>query len=99
MNMGSFRQVLPSLKEFYLYIDRVRCCMGDIPPEIIISYESGKDRSPEYDVVYGRSKAVQVWMGPMAEVMFDYWRRDWDIEMVFHSEQVRVKELLFCCGE
>lgn len=59
--------------------------------------ESGEDRSPEYDTVYGRPNAVPAWMGPMAELMFHYWRMDWDIESIFQSNRFRVKDLLFCC--
>ncbi len=90
------REVLPQLEKYYLYIERTRVRTDDGLPEIIISYESGKDRSPEYDVVYGESNAKPTWRGPMAKLTFHYWRLGWEIDKIFASERFRVKDLLFC---
>jgi len=89
-------RVLPKIKKYYRYIERTRCRSGDGLPEIIISYESGKDRSPEYDLIYGESNAIPAWRGPMAKLIWHYWRAGWDLEKIFASNRFRVKDVLFC---
>lgn len=90
-------EVLPSLTKYYSYIDKVRVRSGDGLAEIIISYESGKDRSREYDLVYEESNTVSPWRGPMTKLQVRYLLLGWDIERVFASNRFRVKDLLFNC--
>lgn len=90
-------EVLPALTRFYLYIGRERNPSADGLPEIIISYESGKDRSPEYDLVYGESNAKAVWMGPMLKLMVHHSRQGWDAARILASGRFRVKDVLFDC--
>lgn len=95
-DLDFLRRVLPGLKKYYRYIERARCHGPDGLPEIIISYESGKDRSPEYDLVYGESNAIPAWRGPMAKLIWHYWRLGWNLEKIFASNRFRVKDVLFC---
>ncbi|MFC2059116.1 trehalase family glycosidase [Chloroflexota bacterium] len=90
-------ETVPSLIKFYLYIDRVRARSGDGLAEIITSYESGKDRSREYDLVYEGSNTVPPWRGPMTRLQIRYMLLGWDIERIFASNRFRVKDLLFNC--
>ncbi|HEX77007.1 MAG TPA: hypothetical protein G4O03_01145 [Dehalococcoidia bacterium] len=89
--------VLPRLRDFYLYLDRVRHRDGRGLVEIIISYESGKDRSREYDAAYGASAAKPILCGPMLRLMV--WHRflDWDMGRICGRNLFRVKDLLFNC--
>jgi len=90
-------ETMPSLTKYYLYIDRVRVRSGDGLAEIISSYESGKDRSREYDIVYGEPNTVPPWRGPMTKLQVRYTLLGWDIERIFASNRFRVKDLLFNC--
>jgi len=95
-DLGFLKEVLPKVKKYYRYIERTRCRSPDRLPEIIISYESGKDRSPEYDLVYGESNAIPAWRGPMAKLVWHYWKLGWNLEKIFASNRFRVKDVLFC---
>lgn len=86
---------LPSLMRYYLYIDRERCPDGDGLAQIIISYESGKDRSPEYDIAYGEPNTGQVWRGPMMKQMTRHWTVKWNLRRILSGKFFRVKDLLF----
>ena len=86
--------VLPFLKIYYHYLDRTRNRSHDGLLEIIISYESGKDRSPEYDEVYGTSK---LWPLPIMRPVNIQRKLDWDIELILAHNNFRVKDLLFNC--
>ena len=89
-------EMLPKLKRFYYdYLDQRRALDGDGLPIIIYSYETGKDRSPEYEPVYGGSIAGPVWRGPMAEVMLNHRLLGFDENRVFASGRFLVKDLLF----
>jgi hypothetical protein len=91
------RRILPQLKKYYLYLDKERDRSGDNLIEIIISYESGKDRSPEYDVVYGESNTQPVWRGPMLKLMLRHRMMGWNIDRIFASNKFRVKDVLVNC--
>ena len=91
------RRVLPQLKRYYLYLDKERDRNGDNLIEIIISYESGKDRSPEYDPVYGESNAQPVWRGPMLKLMLRHRLMGWDMNKITASNKFRVKDVLVNC--
>lgn len=90
-------QVLPQLEEYYRYLDRERNRTGDGLAEIIISYESGRDRSPEYDLVYSESNAKPTWRGPMLKLMIRHRLMGWDMDKIFASNRFRVKDLQFNC--
>ncbi|MBI2866219.1 MAG: hypothetical protein HYX99_02515, partial [Chloroflexi bacterium] len=66
-------------------------------PEIIISYESGMDRSPEYDIIYGRSTAGSLLRGPLARILVHHWRLKHDLPRIIAAQRFRVKDLLFNC--
>jgi len=87
---------LPRLKKYYQYIHDYRVRSDDGLPEIIISYES-KDRSPEYDPIYGASNAVLAPLGPMSRLTIKYRLLGWDLDRIFSSNLFRVKDTLFCC--
>jgi hypothetical protein len=89
--------ILPSVKKYYLYLDSERCRSSDGLLEIIMSYESGKDRSPEYDWVYGESNAKPLWHGPMFKLLVKHLIKGWNIEKIFTSNLFQVKDLLFNC--
>lgn len=91
------RETLPALKRYYVYIDRERARDDDGLPEIIHSYESGKDRSPEYDVVYGESNLSPAWRGPMTKLLLRHRRMNWDTDRILQSDLFQVKDTLFCC--
>ena len=90
------RWALPRLKKYYLYIHNTRVRSDDCLPEIIISYEA-KDRSPEYDTIYGASNAGLAPMGPMSSLSRKYMIMGWDMDKIFASNRFRVKDTLFCC--
>ncbi len=90
-------RVLPRLKKYYLYLDIERSRSNDGLLEIIISYESGKDRSPEYDRVYGESSARPLWRGPMPKLMIRHRIRRWNLEKIFAANLFRVKDVHFNC--
>jgi len=87
---------LARLKKYYLYIHNTRVKSDDGLPEIIISYES-KDRSPEYDIIYGASNAGLAPIGPMSGLSRKYVIMGWDMDRIFASNRFRVKDTLFCC--
>ena len=87
---------LPRLKKYYFYILNTRVRSNDGLPEIIISYES-KDRSPEYDIIYGASNAGLAPVGPMSGLSRKYVIMGWDTDKIFASNRFRVKDTLFCC--
>lgn len=90
------RKLLPGLKKYYSYIQKNRIRSNDGLPEIIISYES-KDRSPEYDPVYGAPNTRPVVIGPMVRLLIKYRLMGWNKEKIFASNLFRVKDTLFCC--
>jgi hypothetical protein len=94
-DMSFLRSVLPSLKAYYLYLERARSKGDDGLLEIIISYESGKDRSPEYDEVYGRSTAKSIW--PIVKLHIRYYTLGWNEDKIFRHNLFRVKDLLLNC--
>jgi len=91
------REVLPALTAYYDYLHRERCPSGDGLAEIIISYESGMDRSPEYDAAYGSSTAGAAWRGPLARLLIHHWRLRHHLGRILDSQRFRVKDLLFNC--
>lgn len=86
--------VLPAVKKYYHYLDRARNLSRDDLLEIIISYESGKDRSPEYDEVYG---TIRLWPLPVMRLVNRQRRLGWDVGRILASNSFRVKDLLFNC--
>jgi len=94
-DMSFLRAVLPHLQAYYLHLDKTRSKGEDGLLEIIISYEGGRDRSPEYDEVYGSSTAKSVW--PMVKLLIRYYLLGWDEEKIFHHSLFRVKDLLLNC--
>jgi len=95
-DLDFLRWALPRLKKYYLYIHNTRVRSNDGLPQIIISYES-KDRSPEYDTIYGASNAGLAPMGPMSGLSHKYVLMGWDMDKIFASNRFRVKDTLFCC--
>jgi len=95
-DLDFLKMALPKLKKYYLYIHNTRVRSADGLPEIIISYES-KDRSPEYDVIYGSSNAGLAPIGPMNSLTRKYMMMGWDLNKIFASNLFRVKDTLFCC--
>jgi neutral trehalase len=96
-NIEFMTEILPQLKKYYLYLDKERSRSNDGLLEIITSYESGKDRSPEYDLVYGESNAKPLWRGPMPKLMIRHWIRGWNLDKIFAANLFRVKDVLFNC--
>lgn len=90
-------EVLPRVVRYYDYIHTRRCPSGDGLAEIIISYESGMDRSPEYDGVYGRTTGGPMWRAPIIGLLLHHWRLKHDLARVLASQRFRVKDLLFNC--
>lgn len=86
--------VLPAVKKYYHSLDRARNLSRDGLLEIIISYESGKDRSPEYDEVYGNTR---LWPLPVMRLVNRQRRLGWDEGRILASNSFRVKDLLFNC--
>jgi hypothetical protein len=86
--------LLPAVKKYYHYLDRVRNRSHDGLLEIIISYESGKDRSPEYDEIYGTTR---FWPLPIMRLVNRQRRLGWDLELILANNGFRVKDLLFNC--
>jgi hypothetical protein len=95
-DLDFLKWALPRLKKYYLYIHNHRVTGNDHLPEIFISYES-KDRSPEYDPVYGHSNAGLAPIGPMARLIVRYASIGWDHKKIIDSNLFRVKDTLFCC--
>ena len=89
------RAVLPRVKNYYHFLDKVRNASGDGLLEIIISYESGKDRSPEYDGIYGHS--FMPWPWPIMREVNRHRRLGWDDRRILAADGFRVKDLLFNC--
>ncbi len=95
---GFLLTVLPCLKRYHHYLRRTRERSGDGLLEIIHSYESGKDRSREYDQVYGQSLGVGLRAWPMIRLILKHRFLGWDIDRIFDSNAFRVKDLLFNCA-
>ncbi|MFC1951400.1 trehalase family glycosidase, partial [Chloroflexota bacterium] len=95
-DLDFLKLALPRLKKYYRYIHYNRVRGDDDLPEIIISYES-KDRSPEYDPIYGASNAGLAPLGPMSRLTIKYTLLGWDLDRIFSSNLFRVKDTLFCC--
>jgi hypothetical protein len=95
-DLDFLKWALPKLKKYYFYIHNTRVRSDDGLPEIIISYES-KDRSPEYDTIYGTSNAGLAPFGPMSALSRKYVIMGWDLDKIFASNRFRVKDTLFCC--
>lgn len=91
------QKILPHLEKYYLYLERERNPSGDGLLEIIVSYESGKDRSPEYDIVYGEPNTKSILRGPMLRVMVSEGLKRFNLPKIFASNKFRVKDLLFNC--
>jgi len=89
--------VLPGLKAYYRYLSRTRDRAGDGLLEIVHSFESGKDRSREYDEVYGRRLGLGIRAAPMWVLVARQRSLGWDMERIFRSNIFRVKDLLFNC--
>jgi len=89
--------VLPRLKKYYLYLSKERSRGEDGLLEIISSYESGKDRSSEYDLVYGESNAKPVLQGPMFKLGRSHWKCGWNVDKILAANRFRVKDLLVNC--
>ena len=92
------REVLPRLAAYYSYIHSYRCPSGDGLAEIIISYESGMDLSPEYDGVYGRSLGQRFGRAPIIGLLLHHWRLKHDLKRILAGQRFRVKDLLFNCA-
>jgi len=95
-DLDFLKWALPHLKKYYLYIYNTRVKSADGLPEIIISYES-KDRSPEYDAIYGSPNTGLAPIGPMNSLTRKYMMLGWDLNKIFKSNLFRVKDTLFCC--
>ncbi|HLC23888.1 MAG TPA: hypothetical protein VJL08_05560, partial [Dehalococcoidia bacterium] len=89
--------VLPGLKAYYRYLSRTRDRAGDGLLEIVHSFESCKDRSREYDEVYGRRLGLGIRAVPMWVLVARQRSLGWDMERIFRSDIFRVKDLLFNC--
>lgn len=89
--------VLPLLKRYHDYLRNARGLSGDGLLEIIHSYESGKDRSREYDEVYGHGLGLGLGALPMARLILQQRRLGWDLERILAGNLFRVKDLLFNC--
>lgn len=96
-DLGFLQRVLPRLEKYYLYLHKERNPSGDGLLEIIVSYESGKDRSPEYDIIYGEPNTKSILRGPMLKVMVSEGIKKFDLPKIFASNKFRVKDLLFNC--
>lgn len=89
--------VLPGIKKYHRYLIATRDRSGDGLLEIIHSYESGKDRSREYDQVYGHRIGLGIRNLPMVMLMVRQRSQGWDLDRIFDSNLFRVKDLLFNC--
>ncbi|MEW6034434.1 MAG: hypothetical protein AB1603_06240 [Chloroflexota bacterium] len=96
-DLDFLRRVLPAVRRYYWYIRKTRVRGGDGLAEIVHSYESGKDRSREYDEVYGRPLGLGLRLAPLMRLMMQQRALDWDLERIFSSNLFRVKDLLFNC--
>mgnify|MGYP000088294684 CR=1 FL=1 len=86
-------ETLPKIKAYYRYIGR-RACDSPIPP-IIISYESGKDRSREYETPYGGSLSTPVWKGPIIKLMLHHSSLLYKEPLILKRDLFEVKDLFF----
>jgi hypothetical protein len=93
---GFLKEVLPSLKKYHDYLERERSPLGDGLLVIISSYESGKDRSREYDPVYGFPRAIPAWLPP-TRLLFQHRRLGWDLHRILSEGPFLVQDLLFNC--
>lgn len=90
--------MLEGLKRYYRYIRRTRVRGDDGLAEIIHPYESGKDRSREYDAVFGRTIGLGLKSLPLLRLVWRHRALGWDLEAMFNSNAFRVKDLLFNCA-
>jgi hypothetical protein len=95
-DISFLKEVLPSLRKYYNYLERERSPLGDGLLVIISSYESGKDRSREYDPIYGFPRRNRPW-GPPTRLMFHHRRLGWDLRRIFQNGSFFVQDLLFNC--
>ena len=93
---GFLKEVLPFLRKYYDYLERERSPLGDGLLVIISSYESGKDRSREYDPVYGFPRGNRPW-GPPTRLLFHHRRLGWDLPRIISKGRFLVQDLLFNC--
>lgn len=90
-------ETLPRLSKYYVYLEQNRCRSDDGLLEIITPYESGKDKSPEYDSVLGEANTKPTWRNPLIKLLLRHWLKQWDLERILASQSFRVKDLLFNC--
>lgn len=90
------QRVLPPVRKYYQHVEEARVLGEDGLPVIIHSFESSKDRSPEYDQVYGESNAGFALLGPMAKLLFKHWSVGWDLDSILAEKWFQVKDTLFC---
>ncbi|MDO8473810.1 MAG: hypothetical protein Q7T05_08370 [Dehalococcoidia bacterium] len=88
---------LPGIKRYHRYLSAARDRSADGLLEIVHSYESGKDRSREYDQVYGHRIGLGIRTLPMVMLIIRHRLLGWDLERMFDSNLFRVKDLLFNC--
>jgi len=90
------KEVLPCLKKYYDYLARERSPLGDGLLVIISSYESGKDRSREYDSVYNFPRWNTPWWPP-TRLLIRHRRMHWDLPRIIREAPFLVQDLLFNC--
>ncbi|MBI4297630.1 MAG: hypothetical protein HY676_03775 [Chloroflexi bacterium] len=88
-------EVLPGVAHFYVYLEAARDIDGDGLLVIIHPYESGRDRSPEFDVALGASTARTAW--PLLRLIFRHHKARWRWEEIVSRGDFLVKEVLFNC--
>lgn len=92
------RNILPGVKAFHNYLESNRVRSEDGLAEIVHSYESGKDRSREYDKVYKASAGTTFGIiDPVIRLLMKQQAMKWDWDRIFASNLFRVKDLLFNC--
>ena len=91
------RETLPALDRYYEYLGRARDFDGDGLLTIIHSFESGRDRSTEFDAIYGRSNSGRPLLGPMTRTTAYHWIAHWDLTEIADSRSFQAKEVLFNC--
>ncbi|MBI2855146.1 MAG: hypothetical protein HYX87_09560 [Chloroflexi bacterium] len=94
---GFLQEVLPAVKSYYKYIECTRSKSDGCLVEIIHSYESGKDRSREYDEIYGSPTGFGLKLLPIARLIRQHKALDWQIDRIVQTNMFRVKDLLFNC--
>lgn len=93
---GFVKEVLPSLRKYYDYLERERSPLGDGLLVIISSYESGRDQGREYDLVYDFPRGKRPWWPP-TRLLLQHRRLGWDLGRILHSGSFLVQDLLFNC--